>query len=56
MFYATPSTHKMDETKRLVWFGAIPLEIHLNDPENILSDSPPTIPFYVHIEICGVSA
>ena len=39
----------MEETRRLIWNGEIPLEIHLNDPEGILVDSVSTaiVPFYV---------
>ena len=37
--------------RQLVWNGSIPLEIHINDPENILTctNNPISLPFYVNL-------
>lgn len=37
--------------RQLIWNGSIPLEIHINDPENILIGTTSTLPFYVKIPL-----
>lgn len=48
--YINSKLRQMDSgVRQLIWNGSLPLEIHINDPENILTSPKNTnnLPFYV---------